>query len=173
MQFPPRLVSYSLNVVGLYMWSRDWLPREYHLFSNHHAYTCIHHRIQLAVGDMTMSGWKPTISLIHPPPITFFLLSYVAKYVWQALSSTSQNKTCSLVLRISMFLAFLEYIIVAFLCSKTIYPPLQETKKPLISLGKHSPARIVFPCGNYSLTTVLPFVAEFHPGEGGFCFPVP
>ncbi len=23
---------------------------------------------QLAVGDMTMSGWKPTISLIHPPP---------------------------------------------------------------------------------------------------------
>ncbi len=23
---------------------------------NHHAYTCIHHRIQLAVGDMTMSG---------------------------------------------------------------------------------------------------------------------
>lgn len=72
-----------------------------------------------------------------------------------------------------MFLAFLEYIIVAFLCSKTIYPPLQETKKPLISLGKHSPARIVFPCGNYSLTTVLPFVAEFHPGEGGFCFPVP
>ncbi len=34
----------------------------------HHAYTCIHQRIQLAVGDMTMSGWKPTISLIHPPP---------------------------------------------------------------------------------------------------------
>ncbi len=33
---------------------------------NSHAYTCIHHRIQLAVGDMTMSGWKPTISLIHP-----------------------------------------------------------------------------------------------------------
>ena len=34
---------------------------------NHHAYTYIHHQIQLAVGDMTMSGWKPTISLIHPP----------------------------------------------------------------------------------------------------------
>ena len=30
-------------------------------------HTCIHHRIQLAVGDMTMSGWKPTISLIPPP----------------------------------------------------------------------------------------------------------
>ncbi len=29
-------------------------------------YTCIHHRIQLAVGDMTMRGWTPTISLIHP-----------------------------------------------------------------------------------------------------------
>ncbi len=28
----------------------------------------IHQRIQLAVGDMTMSGWKPIISLIHPPP---------------------------------------------------------------------------------------------------------
>ncbi len=35
---------------------------------NSHAYTCIHHPIQLAVGDMTMSGWKPTISLIHTPP---------------------------------------------------------------------------------------------------------
>ncbi len=34
-----------------------------------YAYTCIHHRIQLAVGDMTMSGWKPTISLIHPPTL--------------------------------------------------------------------------------------------------------
>ena len=36
------------------------------------AYTCIHHRIQLAFGDMTMRGWKPTISLIHPthPPPT-------------------------------------------------------------------------------------------------------
>ena len=34
---------------------------------NSHAYTCIHHQIQLAVGDTTMSGWKPTISLIHPP----------------------------------------------------------------------------------------------------------
>ncbi len=30
---------------------------------NSHAYTYIHHRIQLAVGDMTMSG----ISLIHHP----------------------------------------------------------------------------------------------------------
>ncbi len=35
---------------------------------NHLAYTCTHHRMQLAVGDMTMSGWKPTISLIPPPP---------------------------------------------------------------------------------------------------------
>ncbi len=33
---------------------------------NHHTYTYIHHQIQLAVGDMTMSGWNPTISLIHP-----------------------------------------------------------------------------------------------------------
>ena len=39
---------------------------------NSHAYTCIHHRIRLAVGDMTMSGWKTTISLIpthHSPPL--------------------------------------------------------------------------------------------------------
>ncbi len=35
---------------------------------NLHAYTCIHHRIQLAVGDMTISGSKPIISLIHPTP---------------------------------------------------------------------------------------------------------
>ncbi len=40
--------------------------------SNSHAYTCIHHRIQLAVGGMTMRGWKPTISLIHPPPPSVF-----------------------------------------------------------------------------------------------------
>ncbi len=33
-----------------------------------HAYTWKHHRIQLAVGYMTMSGWKPTISLIQSPP---------------------------------------------------------------------------------------------------------
>ncbi len=32
------------------------------------CYTCIHHRIQLAVDDMTVSGWKPTISLIPPHP---------------------------------------------------------------------------------------------------------
>ncbi len=31
-------------------------------------------RIQLAVGDMTMSGWKPTISLIHPPPLNILLI---------------------------------------------------------------------------------------------------
>ncbi len=37
--------------------------RQVHI--NSHAYACIHHRIQLAVGDMTMSGWKLTISLIH------------------------------------------------------------------------------------------------------------
>ncbi len=38
---------------------------------NSHAYTCIHHRIQLAVDDMTMSGWRRTITLIpstSPPP---------------------------------------------------------------------------------------------------------
>ncbi len=28
----------------------------------------IHHRIQIAVGYMTMFFLKPTISLIHPPP---------------------------------------------------------------------------------------------------------
>ncbi len=44
-----------------------WETTVYRL-TNSHAYTCIHHRIQLAVGDMTMSGWKPTISLIQPPP---------------------------------------------------------------------------------------------------------
>ncbi len=34
------------------------------------AYTCMHHRIQLAVRDMTMSGCKPTLSLVppYPPP---------------------------------------------------------------------------------------------------------
>ncbi len=37
---------------------------------NSHTDTCINHRIELAVGDMTMSGWKPTISLIHPPTHT-------------------------------------------------------------------------------------------------------
>ncbi len=37
---------------------------------NHLAYTCIHHRNHLAVGDMTMSGWKPTIILIQPPSIS-------------------------------------------------------------------------------------------------------
>ena len=36
---------------------------------NWHAYTYIHHRIHLAVRDMTMNGWKPTISLIHPPTL--------------------------------------------------------------------------------------------------------
>ena len=35
---------------------------------NHHVYTCIHHRTQLAVGDMTMSGLKSTIGRIPPPP---------------------------------------------------------------------------------------------------------
>ncbi len=43
---------------------RSAQTRQVHI--NSHAYTCIHHRIQLEVGDMTMSGWKPTISLIPP-----------------------------------------------------------------------------------------------------------
>ncbi len=38
---------------------------------------CIHHRIQLAVGDMTMIGWKPTISLIHPPRMEVYSFIYV------------------------------------------------------------------------------------------------
>ncbi len=43
-----------------------------------HIQRHIHHRIQLAVGDMTMSGWKPTISLIHPPThIQRFLVWYI------------------------------------------------------------------------------------------------
>ena len=42
-------------------------PKQDRSTLNHHAYTCIHHWIQRAVGDMTMSGWKPTISLIHTP----------------------------------------------------------------------------------------------------------
>ncbi len=41
------------------------------------SYTYIHHRIQLAVGDMTMSGWKPTISLIHPPTHQLFHLLWL------------------------------------------------------------------------------------------------
>ncbi len=36
--------------------------------STHQAYTCIRQLIQLAVGDMYMSGSKPTISLIHALP---------------------------------------------------------------------------------------------------------
>ncbi len=45
--------------------NRSVQTRQIHIKS--HAYTCIHHRIQLALGDMTiMSGWKPTKSLIHP-----------------------------------------------------------------------------------------------------------
>ncbi len=47
-------------------------PKQDRSTLNHQASTCIHHRIQLAVGDtcMTMIGWKPTISLIPPPPTT-------------------------------------------------------------------------------------------------------
>ncbi len=44
---------------------RSAQTRQVHI--NSHASTCIHHRIQLAVGDVTMSAWKPTISLIPPP----------------------------------------------------------------------------------------------------------
>ncbi len=57
-------------------------------FTNHHTYTCIHHRIQLAVGDMTMSGWKPTINLIHPPPPT---ISHVEAVRWCLCLSTSRS----------------------------------------------------------------------------------
>ncbi len=32
----------------------------------------MHHRIQLAVGDMTMSGWMPTLSLTPLPPTFSF-----------------------------------------------------------------------------------------------------
>ncbi len=46
---------------------RSAQTRQIHI--NPHAYTCIHHRIQLAVGDMTISGWKPTLILIHPTPL--------------------------------------------------------------------------------------------------------
>ncbi len=45
--------------------NRSVQTRQVHI--NSHAYTYIHHRILLAVGDMTMSGWKSTISLTHPP----------------------------------------------------------------------------------------------------------
>ena len=31
-------------------------PKQDRSTLNHHAYTCIHHRIQIAVSDMTMSG---------------------------------------------------------------------------------------------------------------------
>ncbi len=50
--------SVQYRIVTLY-----WVCRSFPRYTV--AYTCIHHRIQLAVGDMTMSGWKPTISLIH------------------------------------------------------------------------------------------------------------
>ncbi len=50
------------NLLGV---DRSAQTRQVHI--NSHAFTCVHHRIELAVGDMTMSGWKPTISLIHPP----------------------------------------------------------------------------------------------------------
>ncbi len=33
-------------------------------------------RIQLAVDDMTMSGWKPTISLIHPPTTISHMINH-------------------------------------------------------------------------------------------------
>ncbi len=46
---------------------RSAQTRQVHI--NSQAYTCIHHRVQHAVGDMTMSGWKPTISLRYPPPM--------------------------------------------------------------------------------------------------------
>ncbi len=56
-------MAWHLKTVGR---SRSVQTRQVHI--NSHAYTCIRHRIQFAVGDMTMSRWNPTISLIHPPP---------------------------------------------------------------------------------------------------------
>ena len=50
-------------------------------------YTCMHHRIQH--GDMTMGGWKTTLSLMHPPPshlFFFFFFSNVSLWSkgWQS-----------------------------------------------------------------------------------------
>ncbi len=65
--------------------------RQVHI--NSHAYTCIHQRIQLAVGDMTMSGWKPTISLINPPPphALFFRHEMMGIYRWEWISYTEHK----------------------------------------------------------------------------------
>ena len=45
-------VAWYLKNVG----RRSFGPNKTGLKLNHHSYTCIHHQIQLAVGDMTMSG---------------------------------------------------------------------------------------------------------------------
>ncbi len=71
--------AWHLKLLGV---DRSDQTRQVH--TNSHTYTCIHHRIQLAVGDMTMSGWKPTISLIPPPSIACHhpphsLLAYCTK----------------------------------------------------------------------------------------------
>ena len=50
----------------------------------YNPYTCMHHRIQLAVGDMTMGGWKPTISLIHPP-------THISPKPWDNLDRWDQH----------------------------------------------------------------------------------
>ena len=61
--FRKKLKSRSLNfkTVGNLTWTVPFFVR--------HTYTRIHHRIQLAVGDMTMSGWNLTLSLTPPPPL--------------------------------------------------------------------------------------------------------
>ncbi len=73
------------------------------------------HRIQYAVGDMTMSGWKPTISLIHPPtslashhlhkglPSTDHFLQHDISpmikdnYWWRSFLRKFRSKTCKII----------------------------------------------------------------------------
>ncbi len=52
-----------------------WPKQDRSTLTHTHTPTCIHHRIQLAVGDITMSVWKPTIAWF--PHITSHdLISY-------------------------------------------------------------------------------------------------
>ncbi len=74
LMFPCLPGSFSLLPWTPYRWlgtqklsDVDLRPKQDRSTLNHHAHTCICHRIQLAVGDMTMNGWKPTISLIPHP----------------------------------------------------------------------------------------------------------
>ncbi len=59
-----RVIPFCSSVMELNRWlgtqklsgvDRSAQTRQVHI-KNHHTYTCIHHRIQLAVGGMTMSG---------------------------------------------------------------------------------------------------------------------